>query len=65
MRRIFKAAAQVLSKIQIPVVTLTIGTGLQFRLGTRFRLDVREMSSLQEWTSIGTGCLRQWWNHHP
>lgn len=30
------------SKIQIPVVTLTIGTGLQFRFDTRFRLDIRE-----------------------
>ena len=40
------------------------GNGLKLCQG-RFRLDIRKISLLKEWSGIGTGCPGQWWSHHP
>jgi len=42
----------------------TRGNGLKVCQG-RFRLDIRKISLLQEWSGIGPGCPGQWWSPHP
>ena len=40
------------------------GSGLKLRQG-RSRLDIRKISSLKEWSGIGTGCPGRWWSPRP
>jgi len=42
----------------------TRGNGLKLHQG-RFRLGIRKISLLKEWSGIGTSCPGRWWSPHP